>query len=134
MTKAAVGIVLLAVSGWTAFGQVDAYSLRAKYGLPLGRETFAVLPGIEIVVDYGLGWQACRIQLPSGTKEILDDVVPLWVRGKEGTRMTTRSGTNSFSVVDYERMTIAESSSGGVATGIIVTFKDPACPKASPEF
>lgn len=49
-----------------AFAQIDESALRSKYGAPLDRETFAVRPGIEMVVDYGPSKQVCKLQLPSG--------------------------------------------------------------------
>ncbi|MCU1334918.1 MAG: hypothetical protein JWO19_499 [Bryobacterales bacterium] len=84
-----------------AFGQ-DAFSLQSKYGVPLHRERFTVRPGIEMIVDYGLSKQVCRIQLPSGSQivgilssgvitkqeidEVLNEVVPPSIRGKETSR------------------------------------------------
>jgi hypothetical protein len=47
----------------SAFGQVDANSLRARYGPPLERETFTVRPGIEMIVDYGPNKLACRMNV-----------------------------------------------------------------------
>jgi hypothetical protein len=66
---------LIAVS--LAHAQIDAFSLRSKYGQPLDRETFTVLPGIDIRVDYGPAKQACVIVLPSGmmARESSPDII-----------------------------------------------------------
>ena len=60
--------ILFAATMPITFGQVDAFTLRAKYGEPLNRETFAVRPGIRIVVDYRPAKQACRVRIPSGNQ------------------------------------------------------------------
>ena len=99
MTTFAIGFGIVLLAATSAFGQIDASSLRSKYGPPLDRETFTVLPGIEMVEDYGSGRQVCQIQLPSGERmvgtvpigvvskqqidEVLGEVVPSSVRGKE---------------------------------------------------
>jgi len=146
MTKCAISffaVVLITAS--SAFSQVDAHSLRAKYGQPLDRETFTVRPGIEIVVDYGPGKQACRIQLPSGKKivgtvpvgaitkeqidEVLNEVVPQSFRGKELNKSMTATGAPMFFVTAYEHVAISEFQIGGVGQGITVTFEEFACLK-----
>jgi hypothetical protein len=145
MTKCAIafGVILLAAT--SAFGQIDASSLRSKYGAPLDRETFMVRPGIEMVVDYGSGKQVCQIELPSGDRivgsvpagvvtkqqvdEVLNEVVPPSVRGKEINRGLIYTGAPMFSFTDYEHISTGELQVGGIGKGITVTFKDPACPK-----
>jgi TonB family protein len=145
MTNSAVRISLFVGFGLSAFGQLDAYKLRDKYGAPLDRETFTVRPGIEMVVDYGPGKQVCRIQFPSGTQdggaasdravtrqrleEILDEVVPPSIRGKELALSMEAFGVPTMSFSEYQRVSIVEANNGDVANGITVTFKDAACPK-----
>jgi hypothetical protein len=146
MMKVAIGFIVCLGSASSAFGQIDTFNLRTKYGAPLDRETFAVRPGIEMVVDYGPGRQVCRIQLPSGKQivgtvppgvvtkqqvdEVLEEVVPPAIRGKEVNRMMSGSGRISFSFTEYEHVTIGEpQQEGSGGTGITVTFKDPACQK-----
>jgi hypothetical protein len=68
MTRSATSLAVVLLAASSAFAQLDANSLRAKYGQPLDRETFTVRPGIEMMVDYAAGKQVCRIQLPSGKK------------------------------------------------------------------
>jgi|SRR5665213_1669882 len=136
--------VLLIVTS-SAFAQIDTFNLRSKYGAPLDRETFTVRPGIEMVVDYGPSKQVCRIQLPSGVQivgevppsvitkqqidEVLNEVVPPSLRGKELNGMAMASGVGMMLSNEYEHVTIMEFKNAGVGTGITVTFKDPACPK-----
>lgn len=145
MTKYAISFGLILVAASSAFAQVDASSLRAKYGQPLDRETFTARPGVEIVVDYGPGKQACRIQLPSGKKivgtvldgaitkeqidEVLSEVVPQSIRGKELGRMMQGTGAPMLFTTEYEHVTIGELQIAYVGKGITVTFKDPTCAK-----
>ena len=144
--KKAVSLMFCLASGCSlAFGQMDTYILRDKYGPPLDRETFTVRPGIEMVVDYGSGKQVCRLQLPSGiqyggtvpadavTKEkieaILEEVLPPSIRGKELGRMMEAFGVPMISIIEYEHLSISEVKNGGTGNGITVTFKDAACQK-----
>jgi hypothetical protein len=147
MTKCAIRLAVALFAASSAFAQVDAFSLRSKYGPPLDRETFTVLPGIEMVVDYGPGRQACRIQLPSGmriagtvppgtitkqqTDQVLGEVLPPSIRGKEMYRMMEAMGMQMVFLTEYENVTIGEMqmNNPAIGTGITVTFKDPACPK-----
>src|SRR5271165_2778274 len=125
-----------------AFAQLDAYKLREKYGQPLDRETFAVRPGVEMIVDYGPAKQVCRIQLPSGTpssipgavterqiEEVLDEVVPVSTRGKLANRSMWAFGAPMHSTFMYEHVTINEFKDGDAGAGITVTFNDPSCQK-----
>lgn len=144
MANFAANSVLLVMAALPAFGQLDAYTLHSRYGAPLDRETFTVRPGIEMVVDYGPSTQVCRIQLPSGMQfvgavpegavtkkqidEVLNEVIPLSIRGKELNRMWSATGAFAVSsVIEYEHVTIAELQVGGVGRGITVTFKDDGC-------
>jgi hypothetical protein len=139
----AIAFCLLTAS--SAFAQLDAYTLHSRYGPPLDRETFAVRPGIEMVVDYGPSRRACKIQLPSGMNfvgtvppgsaskeqidEVLDEVVPPSIRGKLLNRFLMATGAPSMSLKIYENVTIAETHNGNIGTGITVTFTNAACPK-----
>ena len=98
-----------------------------------------------MVVDYSAGKQVCRIQLPSGKKivgtvphgaitkqqidEVLNEVVPPSIRGRELARMMTATGAPMLFVTAYEHVTIGESQIAYVGKGITVTFKDSTCPK-----
>lgn len=128
-----------------AFAQIDTFHLRSQYGAPLDRETFTVRPGIEMVVDYGPAKQVCRIQLPSGMQiaggvppgaitkqqidEVLNEVIPPSLRGKELGRMASATGAIMMFSTDYEHITISEIKNASVGAGITVVFKDPSCPQ-----
>jgi hypothetical protein len=145
MTKCPISFAVALVAASSAFAQVDAFSLRSKYGPPLDRDTFTVRPGIEMVVDYGPSKQVCRIQLPSGMRivgtvppgavakqqidQVLDEVLPPSIRGKEVNRGTMATGVPMFFITEYEHVTIGELQVDGIGKGITVTFKDEACPK-----
>ena len=145
MTKCAIGLGVGLIAAATAFGQIDAFSLQAKYGVPLDRETFTVRPGIEMVVDYGPNKQACRIHLPSGRQivgtvspgeitkqqidEVLNEVVPPSIRGKETNQGVEAFGLPMLVFTEYEHVTITEMKNGDDGQGITVIFKDSACPK-----
>jgi hypothetical protein len=147
MTRLAIIFAMVLLAASSALAQVDAYSLRSKYGQPLDRETFTVRPGIEMVVDYGPSKQVCKIQLPSGKKivgtapvgaitkdqinEVLNEVVPPSIRGKELGRMMQGTGAPMLFMTGYEHVTISELQINYVGQGITVTFKDSACPKTA---
>jgi hypothetical protein len=142
--KVIIGFAVL-IAASSAFGQIDAPNLRSKYGAPLDRETFTVRPGIEVVVDYGPNKQVCRIQLSSGMRiagavptgaitkqqidEVLNEVVPPSIRGREVGRGLIATGAPMLATTEYEHVSINELQVGGVGKGIAVTFKDPSCPK-----
>ena len=145
MTKPAACRAAIFLAAPLALAQIDTFHLRSKYGAPLDRETFTVRPGIEMVVDYGPAKQVCRIQLPSGAKivgdvppgaitkhqidEVVNEVVPPSLRGKELGGMATATGAIMMFSTDYEHVTISEIKNAAIGTGITVTFKDPTCPK-----
>jgi hypothetical protein len=142
--KSLIGTALSLIAASSAFAQLDSFTLHSKYGPPLERETFTVRPGIEMVVDYGPSKQVCRIQLPSGSQivgtvppgavtkqqvdEVLAEVVPLSMRGKEMNRMSMATGLPMMVATEYEHVMISESKNGSIGTGITVTFKDSSCP------
>jgi hypothetical protein len=121
---------------WFAFSisasaqQVDAASLRAKYGKPLDEEVFQVR-NMEMVVTYGAGRRVCRIEFPlSATRqqvgEVIDDLAPPRVRGKETKReVLTNSRGHSISYVSYEHLTIIEPEDGVI--GLMMIFNRPDC-------
>lgn len=145
MRLLAATILLLIVCSSVPAQQINSLSLRLKYGPPLDRETFTVRPEVEIRVDYGPSKQACAILLPSGMtavgtpspdvitrdqmKEILDDLVPVAVRGPEIKRGVIEVGILRTVYTEYEFVNILEHFKSGVGTGIVVVLKDPACQK-----
>jgi hypothetical protein len=120
------------------FGQIDSYELRAKYGQPLARETFTISPGFQMVVDYGPDQQVCRLELPanghSATQQQVDDIllqlVPMSVRGKELGSGFNFVGRASIKFTDYEHVSLGEPQGPdrpGGRTGVSVTFKLDEC-------
>jgi hypothetical protein len=133
-----------------AFAQLDASALRAKFGLPLNRETFHIPAGFDLVVDYGPSNQACKLEVPAlmPTNEkvqnsavmkqrmydFLADVAPASIRGKELMRGATQMGLATMSWIEYENITIGECQHGDQAFSkdhtITVTFKSYDCQRS----
>jgi len=79
MPKLAIAVGFFVAS--SAFAQLDANTLRGKYGPFLDRETYTVRPGVELVVDYGPSKLACQLRISfhdiKTVKNVfLDQVVP----------------------------------------------------------
>jgi hypothetical protein len=137
------------VLGFTlpALAQLDSSALRAKYGSPLNREIFHMSQGFDMTVDYGLGNQVCRLQVPAlmpstdtvsndlvqkrHMYEFLAEAVPASIRGKEGQRFSFISGMLSMSSIEYENVTVAESHGGSSPRDNTITliFKTYGCQK-----
>jgi hypothetical protein len=127
----------------TTFGQMDTSTLRAKYGEPLARETFQVRPNIEAVVNYGTGHQVCKIDLPAGSyvkfpgfasaqdvDQVIDELVPPSVRGKEINKGVMSAGRIAVSFTDYENVSVSEPQDPdypGRRSGVAIRFKRPDC-------
>lgn len=127
-----------------AFAQFNASefanSLRAKFGQPLHREVFKVRVG-EMVVDFAQNGHVCRIQLPprgpdshqagvesyEGVDDFVLELVPMVIRGKELLRMVTRSGTLSWSAIEYQNFIISESYQLQERISVTVAFKNETC-------
>jgi hypothetical protein len=105
-------------------------------------ETFKVRSDIEILVNYGSNGQVCRIDLPrreSGgqasadsvtqrqLREVLDELVPPSMRGKELHSLLQQLGLTSVSMTEYENLTINVISHPQTQTSITVRFKDKGC-------
>jgi hypothetical protein len=130
----------------SAFGQIEASALRAKYGAPLNRETFTVRPGIEMIVDYSpTANRACRLELPGQVPMpqdarpgvgidvkkpidvLVEEIVPLSMRGKELRGMCSSAGAISMCWKDYEHVSVMETFEAGRRTAVIVKFKTADC-------
>ncbi len=104
----------------------------------------------EIVADYGPSYQVCRLELPGVTNfagnappgivtnkqvdEVLSELVPSSMRGKELGRFMEQMGLLTISVIEYERVTITEPQDPdhpGSRTAVIVTFKNESCRTAA---
>jgi hypothetical protein len=140
---------LLAASLWisaSSFAQIDGGTLRTKYGTPLARETFNVMTGVEMVVDYAANGHVCRIQLPPvapgrdpriSTTQAIDEfiagLVPMTMRGKELNRMVFTSGPNNVSMIKYENVMISEVLQDIRRTGLTITFTKEVCRDQPPQ-
>ena len=108
----------------------DASTLREKYREPLPRETFQVRPNLEMVVTYGQAGQVCRLVLPDTVSkqivdEVVDELVPPSIKGKEiGRGLKVIGGYSVFHVI-YENVIIWKPESG--PTAITIAFRRPAC-------
>ena len=111
--------------------RLNAATLHAKFGEPLNRETFRVRPEVEIAVDYGANRQVCRIEIPAlaenDREEVLSELVPDSMRGKELRRMMMSFGVPSESRAEYERVTISETGYGDTPNATTVRFKTQSC-------
>jgi hypothetical protein len=144
------GIAVCLVLVSSAFGQIDATTLRAKYGepikygAPVNSEAFKVRNNITMVVNYGPSGQVCRIEVhPVGqstvrqappvavTKqqldEVLQEVVPPSMRGKEIRSGVIEMGALSFLNIEYEHVTITELLQNETPTSVTVAFKAKGC-------
>jgi hypothetical protein len=132
---------VFAQTDWSAF----TAELRARYGPPLARETFTVRPGIEMVVDYAANGHVCRIQLPpigpeprsqvssgNAIDDLLNELVPLSVRGAEQQRMRVITGLPSTNIIEYRNLTVSETFQGASRTGVAVTFTNEICQDRPP--
>jgi hypothetical protein len=128
--------------GLPAVAQFDAaefaVNLLARYGhgIPLPTETLALGSGVEIVVNFAANGHVCSIQLPptkpaftaQSGEDVLTELVPLDMRGRERGRLFGATGAPSVSSIRYENVTISESWQGERQTGTIVIFPKEECP------
>ncbi len=144
--------ILLAIAmlgmAFPAAAQLDSSALRAKYGQPVNRETYHMPAGFDMVVDYGAGFQACRIEvpalMPSNEKvqntdvmkrrmyDFLAEVVPASMRGKELRSFVMQSGISGIKSTEYDFVNVSEPLAGGSGARdarITVTFKRFDCQK-----
>ena len=111
-----------------AVAQLDSATLRAKYGVPLNRETFRMPTGFDLVVDYGLNNQACKLQvpalMPTNPSEVSDasvmkqrmyaflaELVPDSMRGKLIRGFSMSAGLTVL-LFEYEHVTVSELQAG----------------------
>jgi len=116
------------------------------------RERFVVRPGITLTVEYGSDRLACQAliepprpltyaqeQVPlmssEAVSEVLDEVAPDAVRGKEISTAVFQSGCNVARTTDYEKVSIMRSThtcdplSHEQDVRTTITFKRDICPK-----
>ena len=124
---------------------------HSRYGDP-NRERFSARPGISLTVEYGSDHLACyalidppqplfyseeHVPLMSseGVSEVLEEVAPIAMRGKEINAGVVVSGCNEAHVTDYENVSIMRSTHTCDPAGrdqdvrTAITFKRDICPK-----
>jgi hypothetical protein len=125
-----------------------------RYGEP-DRERFAARPGISLTVEYGSDHLACialieppqpltysteNVPLMSseGVSEVLEEVAPIAMRGREINAVFHVSGCNQAHITDYENVSIMRSthtcdpSSHDQDVRTAITFKRDICPQPKP--
>jgi hypothetical protein len=123
--------------------------LRSRYGEP-DIERFIVHPGIGLTVDYGSDGLACEMLIEpprplfhgdeqtlymssDEVTSVLDDVVPLGVRGPEIGHVTEEMARSRNEMINFEHLTISRSTDEGVPLKpereirAMVTFKRDVC-------
>ena len=146
--RSKLNLLCLLALALPASAQLDSAQLRVKFGAPLDRELFRIPPGFDLVVDYGVGHQVCKLQIPalmptdSQVKNgaemkqkmyaFLADLVPDAMRGTQaGGRGVIFLGAISFSIVEYEHVTIIEANYANQPFSsdntLTVKFKNAAC-------
>lgn len=146
-----VGSLLIVAA--SALLSQSSQDFHDRYGEP-DRERFAARPGISLSVEYGSDHLACyalidppqpltyseeHVPLMSseGVSEVLEQVVPIGVRGKQIGTFLTVSGCNQFRQTDYENVAImrsthtCDSSSPDQDIRTAITFKRDICPRQS---
>jgi hypothetical protein len=143
----AVGSVLLTQS---------SQEFHSRYGEP-DMERFAARPGISLAVEYGSDHLACqvvieppqslihqeeqaRLMSSDGASQVLEEVAPVAMRGKETNAMIRVSGCNEARMTDYESVFImrtthtCDAPSPDQDVRIAITFKRDICPKPTTPF
>jgi len=118
-----VGCFLIATAGVVL--SLSSQDLRSRYGEP-DRERFAVRPGISLTVEYASDHLACYAviyppqpllsseeQVPlmssEAVSDVLEEVAPAAMRGKEVNGFIHVSGCNYVRLTDYENVSIMRS-------------------------
>ena len=143
-----IGSLIFATSVLLSQSSQDFHN---RYGKP-DRERFAARPGITLTVEYGSDHLACyalidppqpllysqeHVPLMSseGVSEVLEEVAPVAMRGKEIQTFLTQSGCNQSRLTDYENVSIMRSthtcdtSSHDQDIRTAITFKREVCAK-----
>ena len=128
----------------------SSQDLHNRYREP-DRERFAVRPGISLTVEYGSDHLACQalieppqpltyteervpLMFSEGVSEVVEEVAPVAMRGKEISAGSFQSGCNEARVTEYENVSIMRSthtcdpSSHDQDIRTAITFKRD-CPK-----
>jgi hypothetical protein len=131
----------------------NSQELHNRYGEP-DRERFAARPGISLTVEYGSDHRACSalIEPPQplthseedvplmsseAVTEILDEIAPPNLLGKETGKSLVNRGCNQVQILDYEDASIVRSTHNCLPLKpereirATVVFKREACRKPS---
>lgn len=145
------GCLLVAVG--SVFLAQSSQEFHGRYGEP-DIERFAARPGISLAVEYGSDHLACqavieppqslihqeeqaRLMSSEDTSQVLEEVAPIAMRGKEINSGIFVSGCNKARMTEYENVRIMRSahtcdpSSHDQDTRTAITFKRDICPKQS---
>lgn len=148
------GCLLVAVG--SVFLTQSSQEFHSRYGEP-DIERFAARPGISLAVEYGSDHLACqvvieppqslihqeeqaRLMSSDGASQVLEEVAPVAMRGKETNAMIDVSGCNEVHMTDYENVFImrtthtCDASSLDQDVRIGITFKRDICPKPKTPF
>jgi hypothetical protein len=115
---------LLVVAGRVVLTQ-SSQGLHKRYGEP-DRERFSVRLGISLTVEYGSDHLACNalieppqpltyteehvpLMASEGVSEVLEEVAPIAMRGKEINAGVLVSGCNEARLTEYENVSIVRS-------------------------
>lgn len=149
-----VGCFLVAAAG-VVLSQ-SSQELHNRYGEP-DSERFAARPGISLTVEYGSDHLVCQalIEPPQpltyseehvplmsseGVSEVLEEVAPIAMRGKEIFAATHQSGCNVVAVTEYENVYLMRSthtcdpSSHDQDVRTTIAFKREICPRPKTPF
>ena len=103
----------------------SSQEFHSRYGEP-DMERFTARPGISVAVEYGSDHLACQVLIEppqslihqeehvplmssEGVTEVLEEVAPIAMRGKQINGSITFSGCNQFRLTDYENISIMRS-------------------------
>ena len=154
MWRIIAGCLLLTVGSVVLM--TNSQEFRNLYGEP-DLERYIARPGISVTVEYGsdhlpcnamiespqrLGYTQEQVPLmPSDTvTEVLEEIVPVAMRGKETNSMIHVSGCNEVHMTDYENLFIMRSThtcdslSHDQDVRTAITFKREICPQPRTPF
>ena len=144
---------LLVAAGSVLLTQ-SSQELHTRYGAP-GLERFVVRPGISLTVEYGSDHLVCQaliappqpligqeeqtsLMASEGVSEVLEEVAPVAMRGKQINEGSFQIGCNVGRFTDYENVWImrvkheCEPSSQDRDANTSISFKRDICPKPKP--
>lgn len=113
----------LFVAAGSALLTPSSQEFHSRYGEP-DLERFIARPGIGLTIQYGSDNLACQVLIEApqpliytendaplmsseAVTEILEEVAPANMRGKETDKTITMSGCNEFQIVEYENVSIS---------------------------